>query len=124
MTERLAASYDRCRALHRAHGRTYYLATRLLPKWKRRHVHALYGFARYTGDEIVDRVGGEPPEERGAHLRRWSDRFLAALDGAPVDDPVLPAVLHTIDVFDLDRADFLSFLRSMTRTPARRRSCA
>jgi hypothetical protein len=29
-------------------------------------------------------------------LRRWTDRFLAALDGAPVEDPVLPAVLHTI----------------------------
>ncbi len=52
----LAAAYERCRELHRQHGRTYYLATRLLPAWKRRHVHALYGFTRYA-DEIVDRTG-------------------------------------------------------------------
>jgi phytoene synthase len=49
----LSAAYERCRQAHARHGRTYYLATLLLPRWKRRHVHALYGFARYA-DEIVD----------------------------------------------------------------------
>jgi phytoene synthase len=111
-SERLAASYAYCRVLHRSHGRTYYLATRLLPGWKRRHVHALYGFTRYT-DEIVDAMTGEGTEARAARLRLWTDRFVAALAGAPVDDPVLPAVLHTIAVFRLDPADFGVFLRSM-----------
>ncbi|SCF00618.1 phytoene synthase [Micromonospora haikouensis] len=108
----LTAAYDRCRELHRRHGRTYYLATRLLPAWKRRHVHALYGFTRYA-DEIVDRTEDLPPAERATRLDDWSARFLAGLGGAQVDDPLLPAVLHTIAVFDLDRADFASFLRSM-----------
>src|SRR5690606_660099 len=48
VTVTLTASYERCRRLHARHGRSYYLATRLLPAWKRRHVHALYGFARYA----------------------------------------------------------------------------
>ncbi|SDY24904.1 phytoene synthase [Micromonospora pattaloongensis] len=108
----LAAAYERCRELHRRHGRTYYLATRLLPAWKRRHVHALYGFTRYA-DEIVDRTERSSPAERAAELGAWSERFVAGLHGAPVDDPLLPAVLHTIAVFDLDRADFASFLASM-----------
>ena len=108
----LAAAYERCRELHKRHGRTYYLATRLLPGWKRRHVHALYGFTRYA-DEIVDRTEDLPPAERAARLTAWSDEFIAGLNGAPTDDPLLPAVLHTIAVFDLDRADFASFLRSM-----------
>jgi 15-cis-phytoene synthase len=108
----LAAAYDRCRALHKRHGRTYYLATRLLPGWKRRHVHALYGFTRYA-DEIVDRTDALPAAERAARLTEWSDRFVAGLRGEPVDDPLLPAVLHTIAVFDLDVADFATFLRSM-----------
>jgi 15-cis-phytoene synthase len=108
----LAASYERCRALHRAHGRTYYLATRLLPRWKRRHVHALYGFTRYT-DEIVDRMDGAAPHARAAALAAWAERFAAALAGEPVDDPVLPAVQHTIAVFGLDPGDFARFLRSM-----------
>jgi phytoene synthase len=108
----LPAAYARCRELHRSHGRSYYLATRLLPAWKRRHVHALYGFARYA-DEIVDRTEDLPVEERAALLAAWSEKFLAGLAGEPADDPLLPAVLHTIAVFDLDRADFASFLRSM-----------
>ncbi len=108
----LADAYARCRALHKKHGRTYYLATRLLPTWKRRHVHALYGFTRYA-DEIVDRTEALPPAERASRLTEWSDRFVAGLRGEPVDDPLLPAVLHTIAVFDLDVDDFATFLRSM-----------
>ena len=109
----LTAAYDRCRELHRRHGRTYYLATRLLPAWKRRHVHALYGFTRYA-DEIVDRTEDLPPGRA---------RRPAATTGPAASSPACtasrsttrccPAVLHTIAVFDLDRADFASFLRSM-----------
>ncbi|MEU4424269.1 phytoene/squalene synthase family protein [Actinoplanes sp. NPDC024001] len=108
----LAAAYARCRELHREHGRTYYLATRLLPAWKRRHVHALYGFTRYA-DEIVDRTESRPSAERAALLTAWSERFLAGLRGEEIDDELLPAVLHTIAVFDLDLDDFEKFLRSM-----------
>ena len=50
---RLRASYTECKRLNSLHGKTYYLATLLLPKEKRPFVHALYGFARYA-DEIVD----------------------------------------------------------------------
>lgn len=111
MDEGLAAAYRRCRALHRRHGRTYYLATRLLPAAKRPHVHALYGFTRYA-DEIVDRAG-DPPARRAARLREWSDRFHAGLAGEPVDDPLLPAVLHTVRTYRLDPRDFATFLASM-----------
>ena len=49
----LQKSYSECKRLNALHGKTYYLATLLLPKNKRPFVHALYGFARYA-DEIVD----------------------------------------------------------------------
>jgi phytoene synthase len=112
----LATSYAHCRALHRAHGRTYYLATRLLPRWKRRHVHALYGFTRHTDDIVDEPASAETPDATARRLRAWTERFTAALDGdaaAVGDDPVLPAVLDTIARFRLDRADFTAFLRSM-----------
>jgi 15-cis-phytoene synthase len=108
----LASSYECCRALHRAHGRTYYLATRLLPRWKRRHVHALYGFTRFT-DEIVDEMSGDDLAGRTQRLHRWAQMFWAAVTGTPVADPLLPAVCRTIEVFDLELADFAAFLRSM-----------
>jgi phytoene synthase len=110
--EPLTSAYARCRELHRAHGRTYYLATKLLPAWKRPHVHALYGFTRYA-DDIVDTTADLAPAERAARLSAWSAQFMAGLAGAPVDDPLLPAVLDTVKRFDIDRGDFDLFLRSM-----------
>src|SRR3954463_12612951 len=94
-----APAYERCRELHKRHGRTYYLATRLLPAWKRRHVHALYGFTRYA-DEIVDQTAELAPAGRPARLPECPAPCVAGLRGEPVDDPLLPAVLHTIAVFD------------------------
>ncbi|MBV9857281.1 MAG: phytoene/squalene synthase family protein [Streptosporangiaceae bacterium] len=113
----LDSAYESCREIHRRHGRSYYLATRLLPAWKRRHVHALYAFTRYT-DDLVDapRVAGAPghDDETGRQLAAWADRFYATLDGvAPAGHPVLLAVRQTIAVFGIDRADFDAFFASM-----------
>jgi len=109
----LAEAYARSEAINRAHGRSYYLATRLLPAAKRPHVHALYGFTRYA-DDIVDTVGPEDgPLVREQRLDDWASAFLAGLAGAPVADPLLPAVLHTVATYDLDLEDFDKFLRSM-----------
>jgi 15-cis-phytoene synthase len=113
----LDAAYTSCRDLHRRHGRSYYLATRLLPSWKRRHVHALYGFTRYT-DDIVDTGGdagiSQPEPERARRLSRWAGQFSAAVDGAEAPaEPILLAVRHTIAAFGLPRADFDAFFASM-----------
>ncbi|WP_082976341.1 phytoene/squalene synthase family protein [Nocardia sp. 852002-20019_SCH5090214] len=51
----LAAAYRHCRAIAAEHGRTYFLATRLLSPPQRSAVHALYAFAR-TVDDVVDRA--------------------------------------------------------------------
>jgi phytoene synthase len=112
MDETLAGSYAYCRELHRIHGRTYYLATRLLPAWKRRYVHALYGFMRYT-DDIVDHVDRTRVGDPAALLHAWSVHVLAALDGGPVEHRLLPALLDTAGRFALDRGDIEAFLRSM-----------
>uniref|UniRef100_UPI0002FEC6D4 phytoene/squalene synthase family protein n=1 Tax=Nocardia cerradoensis TaxID=85688 RepID=UPI0002FEC6D4 len=49
----LAAAYRHCRAIAAEHGRTYFLATRLLTPPQRAAVHALYAFARVV-DDVVD----------------------------------------------------------------------
>jgi phytoene synthase len=114
-SDAVAASYAACKRLHAAYGRTYYLATLLLPAWKRRYVHALYGFARYA-DEIVDDLGSElAPEEKARALQEWGQRFL---DGAPAPDSrfgvdVLPAVRDTIARWDIPLEHFEAFLTSM-----------
>ena len=54
----LELAYAHCRELTKAHGKTYYLSTLLLPRAIRKHVFALYGFARWA-DEIVDQPGDD-----------------------------------------------------------------
>ena len=108
----LEESYARCRRVHREYGRSYYLATRLLPAHKRPHVHALYAFTR-TADEIVDAASGGDVEERQQRLEDWAVAFAAALAGTPASDPLLPAMCQTVRTYGLDLADIDAFLRSM-----------
>jgi 15-cis-phytoene synthase len=110
----LRASYERCRQLNAEYGRTYYLATRLLPPRKRPYVHALYGFARYA-DEIVDDLGSDlDPEQKAAALRAWGEDFRSALDEGRSDDPVLAAVVDTVLTWDIPWEHFEAFMTSMT----------
>jgi 15-cis-phytoene synthase len=109
----LDESYERCRQLNKRYGTTYYWSTYLLPKVKRHHVHALYGFCRHA-DDIVDDLGDTVPiAERERALTDFSDRFFADLDAGHSDDPVLKAVVHTVKAFAIDPECFRRFLRSM-----------
>ncbi|XRQ12579.1 phytoene/squalene synthase family protein [Actinomadura welshii] len=108
----LTASYEHCRRLNARHGRSFYLATLLLPAWKRRHVHALYGFTRQV-DDIVDAWDDADADRRAKALDAAAQRLGAGLAGEPVRDPVLPAFVHTVRSFGIERADIDAFLRSM-----------
>ena len=113
MTLTLEDSYERCRELNRRYGTTYYRSTFLLPRVKRHHVHALYGFCRYA-DDIVDDLGSvATTAERERALTDFGDRFFADLARGRSDDPVLKAVVHTVRAFDIDPGCFRRFLRSM-----------
>lgn len=65
----LRAAYLRCRALHAAHGRTYYLACRLLAPDQRPAVHALYGFARLADDLVDNDINHSSGYHANSHLR-------------------------------------------------------
>jgi phytoene synthase len=108
----LEASYERCRALARRHGTTYYWSTMLLPRVKRHHVWALYAFCRYA-DDIVDDLGAATTADREAALRSFGDRFRADLDRGCSDDEILKAVVHTVRAFGHDISCFDRFLASM-----------
>lgn len=110
---RLRDAYATCRALNAHHGRTYFLATRLLPRARRPAVHALYGFARYA-DEIVDDLDdGRPAGEKAAQLDELAAQLGTALDGGPTVHPVLAALADTARRYRIDRAHFVDFLASM-----------
>ena len=110
----LRASYAECKRLNALHGKTYFLATLLLPKAKRPFVHALYGFARYA-DEIVDDLASELSiEEKAQALSTWGDGVLADLKKGTSDDHVGRALIDTVKRFDIPHEHFEAFLQSMT----------
>ena len=109
----LAQSYEECKRLNSLHGKTYYLATLLLPKNKRPYVHALYGFARYA-DEIVDDLASTlSPEEKADVLRTWSSGVLADLKAGKSTDHIGRALVDTAKKFDIPHQHFVDFLHSM-----------
>ena len=112
--DELQASYAECKRLNALHGKTYYLATLLLPKSKRPYVHALYGFARYA-DEIVDDLASTlTVEEKAKALSTWGDKILDDLSSGRSDDAVGRALIDTVNRFHIPHAHFEAFLHSMT----------
>jgi len=110
----LRASYEECKRLNALHGKTYYLATLLLPKAKRPFVHALYGFARYA-DEIVDDLASTLSDtEKAAELKTWGDGVLSGLKTGNSNDQVGRALIDTVNRFAIPHEHFVAFLHSMT----------
>ncbi|EGD55843.1 phytoene synthase [Gordonia neofelifaecis NRRL B-59395] len=97
-------------------GRTYYLASRLLPADGRRAVFALYGYAR-TADDAVDEPGD--PSVQGARLDALESGLRAASAGVsdassnPDEADMLAALADAIRRFGIPPATFDAFGRSM-----------
>jgi phytoene synthase len=64
----LRTAYAHCDQITRVHSRTFYLASGLLPKEKRRAARALYAFCRMT-DNIID--SDQDAETRRRELELW-----------------------------------------------------
>ncbi len=87
-TELLEQAYAYCDGLAGANGRTFYLASRLLPEEKRRAIRALYSFCRVT-DDLIDRSAGDLE----AGLAAWRSCTMAF--PPPCDNPVAVAWADT-----------------------------
>ena len=110
----LRNSYLECKRLNNLHGKTYFLATRLLPPAKRPFVHALYGFARYA-DEIVDDLASTLSEnEKAQSLKSWGDEVLANIKSGKSNDHIGAALVDTVNRFSIPISYFEAFLHSMT----------
>ncbi|WP_406143387.1 phytoene/squalene synthase family protein [Streptomyces sp. NBC_01012] len=109
----LRAAYARCRQLNAQHGRTYFLATRLLPVERRCAVHALYGFARWADDIVDDLDRRQPPAERDRLLRLLESDLAHGLRTGDAEEPVVRAVADTAERYAIDHSLFADFLASM-----------
>jgi hydroxysqualene synthase len=104
-------AYAACEALARSHYENFPVASLLLPARMRRHVAALYAFARIA-DDIADE-GTIPPSERRTRLDAWQRRLHAAVVSEQSAEPphdhedlIIVAAAHTIRSLDLPIALF------------------
>ena len=108
----LEEGYRRCASIARRHGQTYYWGSRLLPRERRRHVHAVYALARLA-DDIVDRAGSRPGPGTAAALQDLERRFRDALAEGGSADPVLAAVTSTVRECHIPAECFERFFAAM-----------
>jgi phytoene synthase len=110
----LREAYRKCRSINAEHGRTFFLATRLLSPAQRPAVHALYGFAR-CADDVLDGFDSRTSEARAEELQGLADALFARLVNQRPSDGnlVLDAVVDTARHHHLDWQLFDDFLSSM-----------
>lgn len=116
--ELLRAGYRRCAELTKQYGTTYYWGARLLPRRQRRDVFTVYALCRLA-DDIVDEPeraddvvvprDGTPAER----LRAFADHFREALAARGSDEPVLAAVVDSIQRRGTPHECFDRFFQAM-----------
>lgn len=108
----LAEGYRRCAQLTRQYGTTYFWGAALLPRNRRRHVHAVYALCRLA-DDIVDQPAAGGTEDVAGRLAAFAEGFRAALRTGGSDDPVLAAVVDTVQACSIEPECFDRFFGAM-----------
>ncbi|MYV98772.1 phytoene/squalene synthase family protein, partial [Streptomyces sp. SID3343] len=109
----LRDAYFTCRRLNARHGRTYFLATRLLPRERRPAVHALYGFARWADDIVDGPAGPAGAAGRARALARLNTELHRGTASAETRSPVVRALVDTARRYGIDQRLFTDFLTSI-----------
>jgi squalene synthase HpnC len=92
------ACYRYCEALARAHHHNFPVASMFLSSRLRKHIFAIYAFAR-TADDFAD--GPAYEGRRTVELDRWEEHLERCFHGEPPSHPVFVALADTIARFDL-----------------------
>ncbi|MBM4169912.1 MAG: squalene synthase HpnC [Ignavibacteria bacterium] len=100
-------AYAHCLRIARKHYENFPVASILLPHNLRKHVAAIYAFAR-AADDFADEPGMKP-EERLVRLNEWESLLHEAYEGNAVH-PVFVALRETVREFEIPRELFQNLL--------------
>jgi squalene synthase HpnC len=106
---------DAAAVLGRAAGENFPVALRLLPRATRRHLTAIYGFAR-----LVDDVGDEAPGDRAALLEAVEADLGRVFRGTP-RHPLLAALARSVRECGLPEQPFRALVEANRRDQQTRR---
>ena len=97
-------AYAFCGRIARSHYENFTIASWLMPRAMRPHMHAIYAYARYA-DDFADE------QHSLAQLDEWERELDLAYAGRP-RHPVFVALAETIRRFDIPREPFVRLLRA------------
>jgi phytoene synthase len=97
------------KSIQKQTGKTFHLATRVLPERVRHATYVLYAFFR-VADEVVDAADTAPPAEQRSELERLRKE---ALGEQETEDPVLSAFAELTDIYDINPNDINVFIEAM-----------
>ncbi|WP_049927409.1 phytoene/squalene synthase family protein [Halopiger goleimassiliensis] len=100
---------DAGKAIQRRTGKTFYLATKFLPRRVRHATHVLYAFFRIA-DEVVDDAADVSPETQRAELESLRAQ---ALGEADPEEPVLEAFQELKTEYDIPDEEVDAFVDAM-----------
>lgn len=109
----LEQDYAHCQAVQRAHGVSYYFATRFFPSEMRRAVHALYGFVRYPDQWVDCPDAGVSPAIIRDQLDAYERDLIRAVCRQPVSLPPLRAFADVVRRYKIPLRYPLEFLDAM-----------
>lgn len=104
----LAEAYAECTRIASSHYENFRIGSWLLPRAERRHLAAIYAFAR-GADDLADEPDG--PADRIGALDRWEDELDRAIAGESVE-PVFLATAHTLRERELDVRNLRALMRA------------
>src|SRR5438105_2379576 len=102
--DELVRAYAYCATLAKSHYENFTIASWLMPRAMRPHLHAIYAFAR-TADDFADE------DHDRNKLDQWEDELNACYADAP-RHPVFVALANTVRRFDIPREPFADLLRA------------
>lgn len=94
----LNAAFHYCTKIATGHYENFPVGSWIIPKEKRRYVHAIYAFARKADDFADEELYRE--EERLPLLKEWENKLEDCISGQP-SEPVFIALKETIRRFDI-----------------------
>ena len=100
------AAFAECERIAREHYENFTLGSRLLPRPLRKHIAAIYAYAR-TADDFADEI--PDPNRALAALDGWELGLRACYAGAP-RGPIFTALAETIRTFRIPIDPFLNLL--------------
>ena len=107
MSVPLEESYRHCGEIARRTGKNFFYSFIVLPAEKQRAMCAIYAFMRRS-DDIAD--GAANPALASAGLKQWRAEVDAALTAGRCADPILPALVDTVQRYQIPTRYFHELL--------------